>query len=913
MTDTQSWLAQASEYSLYLQRLAAAGQLDHPLWHNWLPRPLSRDDYHTFCDWQALIDADNEAELSAQLRRLRRLVMAHILTRDLNRISDLAEVTRTITEFADFAVITALTFAYEHYRALYGTPIGAQSGEPQTLSVVAMGKMGSFELNVSSDIDLIFIYGENGDTDGKRERSNAEFFTKVGQKLIALLDDCTADGQVFRVDMRLRPDGDSGPLVISERVFEQYLIQQGREWERYAWLKGRVLTPYPNQIDQLVQPFVYRKYLDFNAFEAMRGLHRQIRAQVERKGMQDNVKLGAGGIREVEFIAQIFQLIRGGRDKSLQLKGTQEALRRLGQVGLLEAAEVETLLDAYRFLRDTEHRLQYWDDRQTQTLPQTSEQQNLLAKSMGFATWEAFSHALDGHREAINRIFNAILAEPEEADAPTRPDHSWAAWWKSLTLDGDDTDSGSLKALLAERGFDADSVAARLSAVAHSSRYRQLSAQARQRFDTLVPQLLDAAERASAPTATLLRLMDFMEAVSRRSAYLALLHEYPPALARLADIMNQSSWVADYLERHPILLDELLSEELLHKDSHSSSARYQAWQAELSGSLKEARGDVEAQLDILRHFQHAQTFRLAVQDLAGLWTIEALSDELSALADLIIGAAVAEIWLTLKQRHRDDPRFAVIAYGKLGGKELGYASDLDLVYVYEDNHPEAADIYGRLAQRLTHWLSATTPAGTLYSIDLRLRPNGEAGFSVSSLAAFARYQRENAWTWEHQALTRARCVCGPEALSLEFDAIRDEILTRRRDVATLRADIIQMREKMFPTHPPQDSDVKYARGGVVDVEFIVQYLILEHSHRHPHLTLNHGNIALLSIAAQTGLIDTELAEAAAAAYREFRRIQHNKRLRDAPNAKPDAQLRARYEAVKALWTAVFGQEPRQAA
>ncbi|MDO5685892.1 MAG: bifunctional [glutamate--ammonia ligase]-adenylyl-L-tyrosine phosphorylase/[glutamate--ammonia-ligase] adenylyltransferase [Neisseria sp.] len=879
----------ARPYSPFLSRLLDNGLLDAADLTRRIAQPLTTEDFAVFADWEGFQAASDEAGLAQALRRLRRLVMAHIMVRDLARLSDLAEVTGTITRFADFAINRAADFAHAYYVDFYGEPIGQYSHAPQRLSVIAMGKMGGFELNVSSDIDLIFIYPESGETDGKRSRSNQEFFTKVGQKLIALLNDVTADGQVFRVDMRLRPDGDSGPLVMSEAALEHYLITQGREWERYAWTKARVVTPYAGDVATLVRPFVYRKYLDFNAYEAMRALHRQIRQEVERKGMENNVKLGAGGIREVEFIAQIFQLIRGGQIKALQLKGTQETLLKLAELHLLEDNDAEVLLAAYRFLRDVEHRLQYWEDCQTQTLPESAAQQTLLAHSMGFADYAAFSGSLNDHRAAVNALFNAILSEPESEESPDT--HLLAAVWHSAD-----------EALLAEYGFDNTAgIAARLIQMRDGKKYTQLSAQAGRRFDQLMPQVIETASRFPPRRQTLFRLLDLLDAIIRRSAYLALLHEHPESLAQLAAIMSQSAWVSDYLMRHPILLDELLSAQLKEKDTDHAAA-----EAQLSAELAACNQDVEEEMDVLRHFQHARIFRLSVQDLANLWTVEALSDELSALADTILRQAMHRAWAHLPKKHTDTPRFAIIGYGKLGGKELGYSSDLDLVYLYDDPHPDAAETYARFANRLTSWLTAATGAGILYDVDLRLRPNGDAGFAATSLEAFRRYQHENAWTWEHQALSRARFICGDAAIGDDFENVRREILMQPRDRQTLRDDIITMREKMFPTHPPHENDIKYARGGVVDVEFLVQYLVLAHAGQYPDLTENFGNIALLRMAAAHGLIDGAQSAAVRSAYREYRRTQHNTHLRDTAFT-PDNEARARYAAVRALWQEVMKQ------
>ena len=884
----------ARRHSLFLARQLDNGKLKPELFLPMLDKVLTEADFQAFADWDDIRAEENEAELARCLRELRRYVVSQIIVRDVNRISDLDEVTRTITLFADFAVNTALDFAYAYYKDMYGTPIGRYTREPQYLSVVAMGKAGGYELNVSSDIDLIFTYPESGDTDGRRERGNQEFFTKVGQKLISLLNDITEDGQVFRVDMRLRPDGDSGALVLSETALEQYLVTQGREWERYAWCKGRVVTPYPNGIQALVRPFVFRKYLDYGAYGAMRNLHRQIRSEVSKKGMADNVKLGAGGIREIEFIAQIFQMIRGGQVRALQLKGTQETLAKLAELGIMPSENVETLLAAYRFLRDVEHRLQYWDDQQTQTLPDNPEQRQFLAESMGFDSYAAFSDDLDNHRNKVNRLFNEILSEPEEQ---TAEGGGWQWAWQ------ENPDEEEQKGRLKEHGFNADTAATRLNQLRNSHKYRHLSAHAQPRFDAIVPLFVQAAAAQSNPTDTLMRLIDFLEHISRRSAYLAFLNEHPQTLARLAAIMSQSSWVSGYLTRYPILLDELISAQLL-----DTAFDWDKLAAELSDGLNAQAGDTEAQMDTIRRFQHAQVFRLAVQDLAGLWTIEALSDQLSALADTVIAAALHCAWADMPKKHRDAPQFAVIGYGKLGGKELGYASDLDLVYLYDDDHPDAGDMYSRFARRLTNWLSAATGAGGLYETDLRLRPNGDAGFLAHSIAAYGKYQHENAWTWEHQSLTRARFICGSPNIQTTFDRIRTEILTDKRDQTVLAGEITAMREKMFPTHPPVDGNVKYARGGVVDVEFIVQYLILAHARQYPQLLDNYGNIALLNIAADCGLIDKTLAGQSRTAYRLYRVQQHNTKLRDADKTEVTEELLSYYGNVRALWKTVFGEE-----
>lgn len=892
--NSTSALIVAQNYSHYLFRLLQSEKITADEINQYIERPFTVSDFQQYFNWD---DCEDETILKHELRILRQRVFSHLIIRDLASTADLAEVMHTISQFADFAINTALNFAHKQLIHQYGTPIGKYSEQEQSLTVIAMGKLGGFELNVSSDIDLIFTYPEAGDTNGVKSISNQEFFTKVGRKLIALLDDVTVDGQVFRVDMRLRPDGDSGPLVLSEAALEHYLVTQGREWERYAWIKARVVSAGENQITSLIRPFVYRKYLDFDAFDAMRKLHAQIRQEVAQKGKEGNIKLGIGGIREAEFVAQIFQLIRGGKNRSLQLKGTQETLEELVTQNLMTREQEQALLGAYQFLRNLEHRLQYLDDQQTQTLPKDAETLLKVAKSMGFEDTESLSAALSFQQNIVKQAFDQVF---QTSDHPKQEepkafylDHLWQA-------DGDKDQNART---LEELNFDAAQTQLRLDTLRQSSKYTHLSRRTQTRFDVLVPLFIEAASKTDHPDLCLSRLLDLLETISRRSAYLALLHERPEALQPLAKIMAASSWVSSYLIRHPILLDELLDARLI-----TQKFDWNVLQNELEQALNGCQDDVEAKMDVLRHFQHAQIFRLATQDLADMWQIESLSDQLTLLADTLLNATLKNVWLTLNKKHTETPHFAIIGYGKLGGKELGYASDLDIVFLYDDAHPEAVETYIRLARRISTWLTSVTSSGSLYEVDLRLRPNGDSGLLVSSFDSFMQYQEEKAWTWEHQALTRARFICGDEKLGEKFEQLRCQILTKARDHEILKQEIIEMREKMFPTHPPKIEDVKYARGGVVDVEFMVQYLILAYAEAHPHLLQNYGNIALLAMAADVDLIDTEKATATRTAYRHFRRIQHTKNLRDLPLTKPDESLLAHYQIAKSLWQDIFNQE-----
>jgi glutamate-ammonia-ligase adenylyltransferase len=856
-----------------------------------------------------LAAAQSPSALASALRRLRTRVFLHTMARDLTGRASLDEVLQAVTRLAEVAIPAAVA---THARALgeaHGQPIGAQSGAPQALVVIGMGKLGGSELNVSSDIDLVFAFPEDGVTDGARSIANAEFFERLGRRVIGALHEVTVDGYVFRVDMRLRPYGDSGPLCASYGALEQYLVAQGRAWERYAWLKARPLCgTHHRELAALVEPFVYRKYLDYDAYEGLRGIHRQIRAQEKRADYERDIKLGRGGIREIEFVVQALQIVRGGREPSLRVRGTRAAIAALEARGVLTPQTSIELSRAYAFLRNLEHRLQYRDDRQTQRLPDDADELLRLAAAFDLADDAALLRLIARERRSVAAQFDAVFGPAEHGDDAT--EELVTAWEEPQAS------AATLKALAAAGYDDPDALAAMLRQTHDSARYAQLPALSRQRFDELVPRLLAVAARERVPAATpqvvFARLLALLEAVSRRSAYLALLIEHPPILPRLAQLMGASAWAADYLTQHPVLLDELLDARTLLAEPD-----WQAWRDELDRLITMHRADTEHQLDALRHFRHTQALRLLAQDLAGLLTIERLADHLSALADVILDATVRECWRQLCEaagRTAGPPRFAVIAYGRLGGKELGYASDLDLVFLYEagSDDPDAdsaGDRYARLAQRVNAWLTSTTAAGQLYDTDLRLRPDGLAGLMVSSLEHFRRYQREQAWTWEHQALTRARAAAGDASLGAAFEAERVAILRMPRDEAHLAREIVAMRRRMANAHPNASGafDLKHDEGGMIDIEFVVQHLVLAHAHAHAELTENRGNIALLQRAGELGLVPAERAQRAADAYREYRRLQHQIRLTGARQARVDPAAVAQQRAtVMALWRDVFG-------
>ncbi len=863
--------------------------------------------------------------LGRAMRRLRNLLICGLIQRDLDGQADLDEVVTAMSRFADFAVQAHLAELMAEMTATHGVPVGAESGRPQQMMVLAMGKHGGFELNVSSDIDLIFVYPEDGDTQagpGQRSLSNHEFFVRLGRKLIAALSEITEDGFTFRVDMALRPNGKSGPLAASLNMVEDYLIVQGREWERYAWVKARAVTGDAEDIaalDAIVRPFVFRRYLDFGVIDAIRTMHAQIRAEVNRQERlhperSHNVKLGRGGIREIEFLAQVFQLIRGGRDPALRERSTRKTLGLLAERELLTADIVQQLLDAYTFLRNLEHRLQYLEDAQTHTLPVSPEDRQTVARMMGLADEAALLVHLDAWRTFVAAQFDAIFADKSAGADNVDPGASII----DATSDADNR--GAIADRLASLGFDEPKAAAeRLVATWQAPRLQTLPEASRNRLLALVnaalPQIAAVVQESGlgSHAATLGRLLDFFEAIARRSAYLSLLTEYPHTLERVLRMINASGWAATFLTQHPILLDELLD------DRGNSAASFADDLPALADSLKvqldAADGDTERQLDILRETHHAQMFRLLALDLAGELSVERLADHLSALADLIVCETVRRAWRTIASRHREVPQFAVIAYGKLGGKELGYVSDLDVIFLFDDDDDLAPSNYAKLAQRFITWMTSHTPAGILFDIDTALRPDGASGMLVSSVNAFERYQRASAWIWEHQALTRARFCAGDAAIGARFEAIREAVLRQDREADAaqsgdrLRTEVVAMRQRMRGAHPNHSGrfDLKQDAGGMIDIEFIVQYLVLRYAARYPQLTANSGNIALLRLCGDLDLIDRGLAQDTASAYRALRRLQHQVRLQGQDNARVDPALVAAHaEVVMRLWHSCFG-------
>ncbi|MFN9212699.1 MAG: bifunctional [glutamate--ammonia ligase]-adenylyl-L-tyrosine phosphorylase/[glutamate--ammonia-ligase] adenylyltransferase [Betaproteobacteria bacterium] len=871
------------------------------------------------------------AGLAVALRRLRRRLMLGLVARDAAGVAPLAEVVGAVTALAELAVQRLLAAHAAELAAVHAVPC-SDSGVPQDLLVVAMGKGGGGELNVSSDLDLIFVYDEDGEThplppyvDAARPITNHEFFERLGRRLIGALSEPTAEGFVFRIDMRLRPNGDAGPLAVSTAMLEEYFLRQGREWERFAWLKGRVISApvfagapqfaaQCRALDDCVRPFVYRKYLDFNAIAALRELHAQIRAETTRKSArraggsdahEDNVKLGRGGIREIEFIVQALQVVRGGRDARLRERSTLGALERLAQAGAMSAAIAEQLAAAYDFLRRLEHALQYVDDAQTHLFPPQPEERERIARLLRLPSVATLEQQLRATREFVAGAFDAAFIEPVHGEGDAVPAAELPAGV-----------NGELATRLAALGYaDADATAARVRGALASRRVQVASESVRGAIERLLLRaaaVLAREQWAAPPDEALGRFAQLIEVIAGRSTYVALLTQYPQAFARVLRLLAASRWAADYLARHPLLLDELLDERLVEL-TNASPVDWSHWRAEVRSHLAAHADDPERQMNLLRDEHHAEVFRLLVADLDGRLTVERLADHLSALADATLAVVLEQVWATLPRRHAAECRFAILGYGKLGGKELGYASDLDLVFVYDDPHADAAETYTTLVRRLMLWLSTQTSSGHLFDVDLRLRPNGDSGLMVVPWDAFERYQRNDdghgAWTWEHQALTRARFCAGDAALGARFEQLRCEVLARPRDLEKLRADVLQMRRKMTAGHPNRSAlfDLKHDRGGMVDIEFIVQFLVLAHAHAQPSLLGNLGNIALLRIAGELGLIDATLAGEVADAYRSFRALQHKLRLNGAEYARVAPEQVAREAAaVRALWAAVIG-------
>lgn len=874
---------------------------------------------------QLLISVSNEAELMQRLRRWRRREMVRIAYRDLTRLADFVATSGELSTFAAVAVEAALGWLYDSACQSYGIPTGRQSGRRVAMVVLGMGKLGGGELNFSSDIDLIFAYSEQGETHGgKQPIDNGLFFTRLGQRLINALDRATDEGAVFRVDMRLRPYGQSGVLVPSFDAMESYYQDQGRVWERYAMLKARVIAGDPVAGVELMArltPFVYRRYLDFSVIGALRELKTMIQREVREKGLEENLKLGSGGIREVEFIVQALQLSHGGRDQSLRQTSLLAALDRIGAGDYLPMPTVVALREAYHFLRNAEHALQELDDRQTQNLPTGEAERGRIAFAMGFSDWQSFHQALVRQREIVHHHFNAVVSEPEEKSAlPALEGSGWLKLWRA------ELDDAVARHWLAEQGVQApDELLQRLAQLRQEPRVMAMQAEARERLDRLLPMLLAGIARHEAPLTALNRVLSVIEALLRRTVYLVLLTENPSALHHLTDLCALSPWIADAIARFPSLLDEFLDAQNLY-----APPERQALQEALNlRLLRIPEDDLEAQMEGLRYFKQAHLLKVAAAEVAQRIPLMKASDYLTFIAEAVLVQVFNLAWRHLTRKHgvpqkspgvACNPDFIIVGYGKLGGIELSYSSDLDLVFIHDAAANLATDgdqpidnglFFARLVARMVHILTAVTPSGKLYEVDVRLRPSGGSGLLVSSLNAFRSYQLEDAWTWEHQALIRARVVAGCHRLRQKFEQVRAEVLSRPRDLTKLRNDVQQMRARMVeelggvdrnrPIDEAQLFDLKQDPGGIVDIEFLAQYGVLAWSASHPQLLQFTDTIRILDGLEETALLSAEAAQQLRDNYRFYRASMHRMALMNQPQVVAAEPLRSARQQVTAIW------------
>ena len=942
----ESWLALDSERRYQLARVVTISDfaLDtlarYPDWLQYLEASGELDTTPTvekLRTWlaEALKDAEDEAGLHAVLRRFRRARMSGIVWRDLTRPpgTDMWSTATAVTQLAEVCLEAALGWLEQHLEARWGHPARRADGSEQRLVVLGMGKLGAGELNLSSDIDLIFAYPEQGETEGGRKAlEHQEYFTRLGQKLIAALDPVTADGFAFRVDMRLRPLGEGGPLVGSFASLAAYYQNQGREWERYALLKARPvagdLQAGSEMLDSL-RPFIYRKYLDFGAIESLREMKSLINREVKRRGMQDNIKLGSGGIREVEFVVQAFQLIRGGRDTELQVTSLRAAMRCLPGLGLLPQEVIEELEPDYVFLRELEHVLQALEDRQTQSLPTHDSDRERVALALNMTDWTTVVARLDKVRSRVRRHFDAVIAEPEEEVEEASEEQGVHALslddWRSLWCA--ELEESEALAMLAEAGFGQTATSLRRLYTLRQSRHVQsMQRIGYERLEALMPLLLDAVAENAAPDMALERVLPLLEAVLRRTAYLALLRENPEALSHLMELCAASPWIAEQLARYPILLDELLTPETLYTPADKKC---------LADELRQVLGriaedDEEAQLEALRVFKHGHVLRVAASDIAGTRHLMKVSDYLTFIAEVVLDAVLAMAWRHLVRKHgyplrRDgtragaEPEFLIVGYGKLGGIELGYGSDLDLVFLHAADPQAETDgarpidtplFFTRLGQRIIHLLTAVTPAGALYDVDMRLRPSGNAGLLVASLDAFSAYQRREAWTWEHQALVRARVVAGHADLALGFDAVRRETLGQRRNCEVLREEVSKMRQKMREHLGGKAGegafDLKHDLGGMVDIEFLCQFAVLSMGHETPELLQWSDNMRILDTLESSDRLTVDESQRLRAAYLALRSAAHRASLTGEMAYGRDIDFQSHRQAVLEVWQRLLG-------
>ncbi len=902
-------------FSDFVQASIAA----HPEWLTALEsEPPQAEEWQNYPAWikAALAEVSDEASLMRELRLFRRRIMVRIAWAQALRLVTEESTLQQLSALAETLIVSARDWLYDACCREWGTPCSAD-GTPQPLLILGMGKLGGNELNFSSDIDLIFSWPENGATrGGRRELDNAQFFTRLGQRLIKVLDQPTQDGFVYRVDMRLRPFGDSGPLVLSFAALEDYYQEQGRDWERYAMVKARIMGDndgvYATELRAMLRPFVFRRYIDFSVIQSLRNMKSMIAREVRRRGLKDNIKLGAGGIREVEFIVQVFQLIRGGREPSLQQRSLLPTLIAIDQLHLLPAGDADTLREAYLWLRRLENLLQSINDEQTQTLPGDELNRARLAWGMGVADWQALSDTLDQHMAAVRRIFNELIGDDDTDTQDEQLSEQWRELWQD-TLEDDD----ATPVLAHLTDGDRIRVVALIADFRRELTRRTIGPRGRQVLDHLMPHLLSqVCPRADAPV-PLARLMPLLSGIVTRTTYIELLSEFPGALKHLISLCAASPMVASQLARYPLLLDELLDPSTLYQPTAMDAYRDELRQY----LLRVPEEDEEQQLEALRQFKQAQLLRVAAADIAGTLPVMKVSDHLTWLAEAMIDAVVQQAWTQMVARFgqpkhlrdREGRGFAVVGYGKLGGWELGYSSDLDLVFLHDcpadvmtdgEREIDGRQFYLRLAQRIMHLFSTRTSSGILYEVDARLRPSGAAGMLVTTADAFADYQQNEAWTWEHQALVRARVVYGDPQLKSRFDEIRRTILMTPRDGEKLQTEVREMREKMrahLGNKHRERFDLKADAGGITDIEFIAQYLVLGHAHQKPKLTRWSDNVRILELLAQNDIMDEQEAQALTHAYTTLRDALHHLALQEQPGHVPETEFAEERGQVSASW------------
>ena len=858
------------------------------------------------------------------LRILRQLVFERLVVMDCCEQADLSVITHAMTDLAEFSLDIAFSEAQRQLAERHGTP-QLVGDEQALLWIVGMGKLGARELNVSSDIDLIYVYDEDGETTGAVDASGVatgtgrishqEYFAKIVKAMQAMIGEVTEHGCVFRVDLALRPNGNSGPVVISRQALEEYFLVQGREWERFAWLKSRVVAPRhamskASGLRDTVLPFVFRRYLDYRVFDALRGLHQQIRDHAAtrhagRPERANDIKLSRGGIREIEFTVQLLQVVRGGQFPELRTRATCDALHRLQNANVMTAETTKALEKAYVFLRQVEHRIQYLDDQQTHALPTNAEDLEWIAQTIGMADVATFLAQLQSHRDKVAFEFERLLGSPEnkDEDASTSGQSDASTQTASATA-GTFFDLPSLLPHLQEK------LRERVSAWVDLPAVRGMREDALQRLLKLLQRTQQWLQDSRISEEAALRWCDWITPMLRRDSHIALLAERPRVHEQLVQLLGLARWPARYLMRHPGVIDELATDAML-AERFDAVAFDKELSLRLQALMSTHEDDEESLLNVLRRAHHAEVFRTLARDVQGRLTVEQVADDLSALADAVLHIASRWVWQRLKLRHRDTPQIAVLAYGKLGGKELGYGSDLDIVFVYDDDHEQAGEIYATHVRKLIHWLSVKTSEGDLYEIDTALRPNGNSGLLVTSLEAFTDYQTQRgsntAWTWEHQAMTRARSCIGEPGLRERLETVRVDVINAPRNHSSLKDEIIAMRNKLSAARPvkPDVFDVKHSAGGMVDVEFVVQYLVLAFARAHPELLANVGNIQLLERCELAGLLPAGVGIAAGNAYRALRKVQHQARLDELATQIPLTEAYPWRENVLVLWRAVF--------